>query len=75
MLLPALRLQHRRWTGWLFASAAAIGTADIVDTFSHLHTPLLVSILRVANGGVLGVIIGAVFIWLYTRLSARALPD
>ncbi len=75
MLLPALRLDHRRLTGWFFAIAIAIGTADIVDTFSHLHTPLLVSLLRVLNGAVLGVLIGALLIWLYRLIVARALPD
>jgi hypothetical protein len=72
MLLPALRPDHRRLTGWLFAIAAAIGTADVVDTFSHLHTPLLISLLRIVNGAVLGVIFGALLIWVYRALASRS---
>jgi hypothetical protein len=72
MLLPALRLEHKRIAGWLFAIGIAIGTSDIVDTFSHLHTPLLVSLLRVVNGAVLGVIFGIVAIALYRAISNYA---
>jgi hypothetical protein len=35
-----------------------IGQASILNTFAHAHTPLLVSLLRVANGLVLGVLAG-----------------
>ncbi|MBD5635968.1 MAG: hypothetical protein IAI49_15985, partial [Candidatus Eremiobacteraeota bacterium] len=72
MLLPALRLEHKRLTGWLFAIGIAIGTSDVVDTFSHLHTPLVASLTRVFNGGVIGIAIGAVLIALYRALDARA---
>jgi hypothetical protein len=71
MLLPVLRLEYRRLVGWLFAIGVAIGTSDIVDTFSHLHTPLLVSLLRVFNGAVLGIVIGAIAIALYRALDRR----
>ena len=72
MLLPALRIDQRRLFGWLFAIAAAIGTADVVDTFSHLHTPLLISLLRTVNGAVLGVFVGAILIWIYRAFASRA---
>jgi hypothetical protein len=68
MLLPTLQLEHKRIAGWLFAIGIAIGTSDIVDTFSHLHTPLLVSLLRVVNGAVLGVIFGIIAIAIYRAL-------
>jgi hypothetical protein len=65
MLLPALRLEHRRLCGWIFAIAAGIATSDVIDTFSHLHTPLFVSFIRVTNGAVIGILIGALLIWIY----------
>jgi len=58
MLLPSLRFELRWRIGWLFLLAIIIGAADTIDTFSHLHTPLLVSLLRVINGVVIGIIIG-----------------
>ncbi len=68
MLLPALTLRHRAIVGWLFALGIAVGTADIIDTFSHLHTPLLVSLIRLVNGAVVGALIGALAV---ARLPPR----
>ncbi|GAC1656844.1 MAG: DUF5693 family protein [Vulcanimicrobiaceae bacterium] len=71
MLLPALVPAHRRLLGWLFALAIGVGIGDIIDTFSHLHTPLYVSVLRVLIGGVLGCSIGALLVVLYRRFFVR----
>jgi hypothetical protein len=71
MLVPALiPVDRRRW-GWLFVLAAGMGLGDLIDTFSHLHTPLLVSLERVVNGGVLGILIGLALIFAYRRLRVR----
>lgn len=68
MLLPSLIPADRRAWGWLFALAVGVGLADVVDTFSHLHTPLTVSIVRVILGVVIGAVIGALAILAYRRL-------
>lgn len=44
---------------WLLLLMAAIGQADIIDTLAHLHTPLLISLVRILYGLVMGWIIGA----------------
>jgi flagellar biosynthesis protein FliR len=67
MLLPALTLRHRQVFGWLFALGIGIGTADMIDTFSHLHTPLEVSLIRLLNGLVIGCIVGAIAVLAYRR--------
>jgi hypothetical protein len=67
MLLPALLPLHRRAIGWLLALGIGVGVGDVIDTFSHLHTPIEVSILRVVNGLIVGAIVGAIAIWLYRR--------
>ena len=72
MLLPALRLEHKRLVGWLFAVGIAVGTSDVADTFSHLHTPLFASLLRVFNGAVLGIVLGALAIAIYRVVDGRA---
>jgi hypothetical protein len=69
MLIPALLGAHRRVVGWLLAIGAGVGIGDVVDTFSHLHTPLEISLLRIFNGLVIGIIIGAVIVWLYRRAT------
>jgi hypothetical protein len=68
MLVPTLvPVDRARW-GWLFALTIGVGLADVVDTFSHLHTPLTISLLRVVNGAVIGILIGAVAIVVYRRV-------
>ncbi len=64
-LLPALALVDKRRFGWLIALAAGLGLADVVDTFSHLHTSLTISLARLVIGAVLGALIGAVLTVLY----------
>lgn len=71
MLVPALRFDHRKYAGWFLALGAGVGIGDIIDTFSHLHTPLAVSVLRVFNGLWIGIVIGALFIWIYRRFANR----
>ena len=67
MIIPALvPVDRARW-GWLLAIAIGVGLADVVDTFSHLHTHLAVSLLRLVNGAVAGVIIGALVVAFYRR--------
>jgi hypothetical protein len=70
MLVAALIPAHRARWGWLPALAIGVGLADVVDTFSHLHTALAVSVLRLANGAVLGIAIGALAIVAY-RAAVR----
>jgi hypothetical protein len=68
MLVPALLAEDRRRWGWLFVLAVGMGLGDLIDTFSHLHTPLLVSAERVINGGVLGALLGGLAVFAYRRL-------
>ena len=71
MLLPALRVPHRRWLGVLLALAIGIGLGDVIDTFSHLHTELLISVLRIFNGFVIGAIVGVAAILIYRAFAFR----
>ena len=68
MLVPALIAEDRRRWGWLFVIAVGVGLGDLIDTFSHLHTPLLVGAERVINGGVLGALIGGLAVFAYRRV-------
>ena len=74
MLLPALVPVHRRAIGWLLALGIGVGIGDVVDTFSHLHTPLAISLWRVGNGVAVGIAIGALLIWIYRKWIARLAP-
>ncbi|MDQ2872614.1 MAG: DUF5693 family protein, partial [Candidatus Eremiobacteraeota bacterium] len=46
-----------------------VGIGDVIDTFSHLHTPIAISLLRVINGLVIGIIIGAILIAIYRAIQ------
>jgi hypothetical protein len=58
----ALWNRDQRLWGGLLLGVGAIGLTSIVNTFCHLHTPILLSMSRVGIGLVLGGIIG-VAVW------------
>jgi hypothetical protein len=72
MVMPAILVAHRRALGWLLALGIGVGVGDIIDTFSHLHTPLEISILRIVNGFIVGAIVGMIVIWTYRRFALPA---
>lgn len=53
-----------------FLIVGSIGPITVLNTFTHIHTPLMVSLLRVISASILGILGGLVLIWLY-RLIAR----
>jgi hypothetical protein len=71
MLVAALLpIDRKRW-GWMFVVAIGLGLGDLIDTFSHFHTPLVIGAIRVINGTVLGALFGAIAIAVYRRLWVR----
>jgi hypothetical protein len=63
--------------GWrrlviVFAAAGVVGTTGVINSFSHLHTPLLYTMWRTANALALGALIAipavVVVLWLGRRL-------
>ncbi len=71
MLVPALVPADRRRFGWLLVLAIGLGLGDVIDTFSHLHTPLHIGATRVILGAILGALIGLVLIAVYRRFRVR----
>ncbi len=65
---------------WPLVLLGAIGQVSLVNTFEHLHTPVLVSLLRTANGLALGLVIGVALVlfvkyaggWAYRRIQEIA---
>jgi hypothetical protein len=55
-ILVAARSRH----GWWLYAIASVGTASAVDSFTHFHTPLGVSLLRTGYAVTLGLVIGIV---------------
>jgi hypothetical protein len=46
----------------LFLLLGCVGQISIINTFCHLHTPLIYSILRTFNGIILGIFLGIIII-------------
>lgn len=61
-----LLMKKNKWGIYLFIPGV-IGFLSMVNTFSHLHIPLYVSILRSFYSIVLGLLIGYVFIFIYEK--------
>jgi hypothetical protein len=68
---------RRRWAALVLTVAAAVGLTSIGNTFAHQHIPVSVSLLRTANGLVLGLPIGLALVvvaraasWVGRRLVA-----
>lgn len=63
-------LLERRAAVALFA-VGTIGQLSLVNTFSHIHTPLAVSLVRTVYGLLLGAVIGSLLIWLWEQVKSR----
>jgi len=62
----------RRWGdfGLVVLAAAFLGPVTVLNSFAHLHTPLDFTLLRAANGIVLGGVAGAL-LWAAVRWGRR----
>jgi hypothetical protein len=64
----ALLLPWPRYLQNALLFLAGLGVASILNTFSHFHTPLLISLFRVLNGALLGLLLGLIGVILVRRL-------
>lgn len=58
---------NRKW-GSILLIPGVIGLLSIVNTFTHFHIPLEVSLLRTLYGAVIGFVVGLVFIGIYNLI-------
>jgi len=63
------------WRRWVLPLAAigAIGQAGIINSFSHIHTPLLYTFLRTISALVLGTILGTLGTWAVLAVATAVL--
>lgn len=60
--------KHRN-LGMIFLIPGVIGFLSIINTFTHLHIPIGISLLRTFYSVVIGFVVGLVFILIYKALS------
>jgi len=64
----AFLLTRRKVLGLPLVALGMLGQVSLVNTFCHIHTPLMMSVMRIVNGLVLGVIFG----WILWRFVGRS---
>jgi Family of unknown function (DUF5693) len=66
----------RRYAGIAsaFLVVGVIGFASMMNTFTHLHIPLMLSVLRSVYGLVIGLVIGLVMIAVYKAIKEKLYP-
>jgi Family of unknown function (DUF5693) len=73
LMVAAIMIWERRSKAllWLPIVLIAVGQADVVDTFCHIHTPYLISLLRAFHawwlGTLCGLLAGVATLWLCWR--------
>ncbi len=87
--LGILGLLNNNWSIWvqgLLLTGGVVAQATILNSFSHYHTPLLISLYRTLIALVFGVVLGLIFLplsrlgvylvkrWLATASSSRIPP-
>jgi hypothetical protein len=70
---PSLEPRVKALGGWttIVLMVSAMGQTGIVNTLSHIHIPVLLSIARVGIGLVIGCIIGLAFWSVLSRAALR----
>lgn len=52
---------------WVLLAIGVIGPISLINTFTHVHTPVVVSVTRSVSGLVLGLVIGGIITYLWDR--------
>ena len=56
---------------WILLAIGVIGPISLVNTFTHVHTPVVISITRSVSGLVLGITIGGIITFLLGRFIKK----
>lgn len=72
MLLVFFCLRGKTQWLWLLAAVSVIAPISVFNTFSHIHTPLVISLVRTFNGLALGLIVGGMVWFLLSRFVDHA---
>ncbi|MFC1495868.1 DUF5693 family protein [Candidatus Margulisiibacteriota bacterium] len=62
--------KEKRWT-WLLIMVGTLAPITLINSFTHIHTPIMISLARSFNGLVLGVIVGFILLIGAEALSLR----
>jgi len=76
LLLAAYYLRGGKKWLWLLAAIGVIAPVSVFNSFSHIHTPLYISLVRTLNGLLIGIILGylAILVAYWLRLYNKGEP-
>ena len=57
---------------WILVIPVVIGQVSLVNTYAHLHTPLMISLMRSMNGILLGIVVG-IALWIGCKILEKLL--
>jgi hypothetical protein len=63
---------ENKWL-WLLLAVGVVAPVSVFNSFSHIHTPVMISLIRTFNGLVLGVVLGFI-VTLGLQKISRKLP-
>lgn len=69
LFLAAAGWGEGRWWRPYLVTLAAVGPASLLNTFVHLHTPFLISLVRALLGLTLGGVLGCLAVWAGRRMG------
>jgi len=61
-------LEKRKELGIIFSLISLITPISIMNSFCHIHTPIILTLFRTLNGFILGSIVGYILIIIVRRL-------
>lgn len=63
---------NKKWL-WLLLSIGIVGPISTLNTFCHIHSPVLISLLRALYGLVLGILFGVVYYGAFLLIMSKSL--
>lgn len=69
LLIAGAFIAYRYRFGVYLFIIGSIGQLSMVDTFAHIHTPVMISLIRTVLGIGLGIVVALIFVLIWTIIE------
>ena len=66
-----LFLKDKKEWLWIILALGVIGPISLINSFTHIHSPIAISVFRSINGLIIGAVIGLIASAIYLKLSGN----
>ena len=66
-----LFLKDKKEWLWIILALGVIGPISLINSFTHIHSPIAISVFRSVNGLIIGAVIGLIASVIYLKLSGN----